>query len=233
MDLSDEDLERLASRIASLAGDEEDAELAGRAVAGLARRLNLSPDDLKSLLLAGATTRRSALERSGLSADAAARIAELERELANVRHNARLSEAQMRNALRERDGLKDVNEMLVDSLDRARSAEQVRKYVGLAVVAAAVLGGIVLYALPNLHTPSALEGPVRPVGSPFLKTGIVRANGARVLAAPLTNADLITQLTAGSRVQVRQTITRDLLSWVEIEVGGLTGYVLSSEIELP
>lgn len=233
MDLSDEDLERLASRIAALADETTDADLAGRAVAGLARRLDLSSDDLKSLLLAGAATRRNALIQSGLSKDAATMVTRLEQELAATRHNARLTDTQLRNTLRERDALKDVNDMLVDSLDRARSAEQVRKYVGLAAVAAAVLGGILLYAIPNLHAPPPLETPARPAGSPFLQTGTVRNGGARVLAEPLTNANLITELTPGTRVQVRQQITRDLLTWTEIEVGGITGYALSREIEVP
>ena len=42
----------------------------------------------------------------------------------------------------------------------------------------------------------------------------------------------VTQLAAGTRVQVRQTVERDLLHWVEVEIGGISGYVLSTEIDV-
>jgi hypothetical protein len=53
-EVSGEDVERLAARVAMLVSDDGEADNAGRAVGQLARRLGLSGGDLKAMLLAGA-----------------------------------------------------------------------------------------------------------------------------------------------------------------------------------
>ena len=53
-EVSGEDIERLAARVAMLVSDDGEADNAGRAVGQLARRLGLSGGDLKAMLLAGA-----------------------------------------------------------------------------------------------------------------------------------------------------------------------------------
>jgi hypothetical protein len=230
-EVSDEDLERLASRMAMLVSEAGEADNAGRAVAALARRLGLTGGQIKAFFLAGATEGVRTI-RPRANADSAAQIDRLERELSALRHGLKLTEVQVRNAQRERDALRAENSTLIDSLDRARSAEQVRKYVGAAAVAAAILGGVVLYVGPTLHPMNPGGVADRPAGSPFLRPGIVRANGAAVLRAPEPGAVLLTQLPPGTRVQVRQMLWRALIQWAEIEVGGVPGYVLSNEIDL-
>lgn len=230
-EISDEDLERLASRMAMLVSEGGEADNAGRAVAALARRLGLTGGQIKAYFLAGATDEQRLLSPR-TPADAATRIDRLERELSALRHGLKLTEVQARNAQRERDALRVENNTLIDSLDRARSAAQVRKFVGGAAIAAAVLGGVVLWAGPALRPMTADGVADRPVGSPFLRPGVVRGNGAAVLQAPMKGASVITQLPPGTRIQVRQVLWRSLLQWAEVEIGGVPGYVVSTEIDL-
>lgn len=230
-DISDEDLERLASRMAMLVSENGEADNAGRAVAALARRLGLSGGQIKAYFLAGATNNFRA-PSSRAPADAAAQIDRLEREMSALRHGLKLTEVQARNAQRERDALRVENATLIDSLDRARSAGQVRKFLGAAAIAAAVLAGVVQYAGPALRPVNPGGITERPVGSPFLRAGVVRGNGAAVLRAPEQGAAMITQLPAGTRIQVRQVLWRTLLQWAEVEIGGVPGYVISTEIDL-
>ncbi len=208
-----------------------EADNAGRAVAALARRLGLSGGQIKAYFLAGAT---DDLRLMSLRApvDAATHIDRLERELSALRHGLKLTEVQARNAQRERDALRAENSTLVDSLDRARSAGQVRRIVGAAALAAAVLGGVVVVAGPALRPFNAGEVADRPAGSPFLRPGVVRGNGASVLRAPEHGAAVLTQLPPGTRIQVRQVLWRSLLQWAEVEIGGVPGYVVSTEIDL-
>jgi hypothetical protein len=234
VEVSDEDLERLASRIAMLASENGEADNAGRAVAALARRLGLTGGQLKAFFLNGATERRFTLPRATQAPDAAAEIDRLTRELSALRHGLKLTEVQARNAQRERDALRSENTVLMEALDRARSAEQVRKFVGAAAVAAAILGAIVLYAGPVLRPLTGTPGVNdRPTGSPFLRQGVIRAAGASVLRSPEPGSMMVTQLAAGSRVQVRQVIWRGLMQWAEVEAGGVVGYVVSTEIDIP
>jgi hypothetical protein len=231
-EVSEEDLERLASRMAMLVSEAGEADNAGRAVAALARRLGLSGGQIKAYFLAGATDSLRSERKRGSSADAAAQIDRLERELSALRHGLKLTEVQARNAQRERDALRAENSTLIDSLDRARSAGQVRKFVGGAAVAAAILGGVVLYAGPALRPVNPGGVAERPAGSPFLRAGVVRGNGAAVLRAPEQGAALVTQLPPGARIQVRQVLWRSLVQWAEVDIGGAPGYVLSTEIDL-
>ncbi len=231
VDINPEDLERLANRVAQLAGYDQDADNAGRAVAALVRRIGISAGDLRDWLIAGALARKPLGPEPTIRAPNAADLRRLEQSLANSEHSLRVVEAQLRHAQNEREAMREENELLIEALDRARSAEQVRRYVGLAVVAAAILGAVVITSGPSLRP--IPQGPTtRPFGSPFLRQGVVRGAGATVYRVPQTTGMVVTQLAAGSRVQVRQTVERDLLHWVEIEVGGISGYVLSTEIDV-
>ena len=230
-EVSDEDLERLASRMAMLVSEPGEADNAGRAVAALARRLGLSGGQLKAFFLAGASQSqapRSSRSRSRAEDDR--NVDRLERELSALRHGLKLTEVQARNAIRERDALRAENGVLVDALDRAGSAAQVRKFLGGAAIAASILGGAVIYAGPALRGGDQVRE--RPAGSPFLRAAVIRGRGAAVLQAPEQGAALVTQLTPGTRVEVRQMVWRALMQWAEIEVGGISGYVLTTEIEL-
>jgi hypothetical protein len=231
-ELSNEDLERLASRLAMLVSEGGEAENAGRAVAALARRLGLSGGQLKAFFLAGATQGGHRLpNRAG--PDAAGRIDELQREISALRHGLKLTEAQARNAQRERDALRTENNMLVDALDRSRSSEQVRRLIAGVVVAAVVLVAAVISIGPALRAGPMAGGADPPAqGSPFMRSAVVRTGGANVLREPEQGALTVTQLPKGVRVNVRQTLWRGLMQWAEIEVGGVTGYVMSTEIDI-
>jgi hypothetical protein len=230
-EISPEELDRLANRVAQLVGYDQDADNAGRAIGAMARRLGLSGDNLRQWLVAGALLQTGQNSEAEIIPPDRSVAGRLERALANSEHSLRVVEAQLRHTQSERDALKEENALLIASLDRARSAEQVRRYLGFAVVAAAILGAVVLTAGPTLR-PMATGQQTRPFGSPFLRSGVIRANGTTVYRVPQVTGMVITQLTAGTRVQVRQTVERDQVHWIEVEVGGVAGYVVSTDIDV-
>ncbi len=230
-EVSDEDLERLASRLAMLVSEPGEADNAGRAVAALARRLGLTGGQLKAIFLAGAGTSLRSNTAGRRDANMAQEVERLERELSALRHSMKLTEVQARNAQRERDALRLENGVLLDSLDRSRSAGQVRKYVGGAAVAALLIGLGVAFLGPTLQ-PVVDARDARPAGSPFLRSAVIRPSGAALHRAPETTSEVVTQLPGGTRVQVRQVMFRAMIQWSEIEVGGVSGFVQSTEIDL-
>jgi hypothetical protein len=199
-------------------------------VAALSRRLGLSGGQLKAFFLAGATEASRRLPHRE-NPDAAAQIDELEREISALRHGLKLTEVQARNAQRERDALRAENNMLVDALDRARSSEQVRRLIAGVVIAAVVLVAAVISIGPALRA-GPVAGTPPDARSPFTRSAVVRSGGANVLREPEQGALTVTQLPKGVRVQVRQTLWRGLMQWAEVEVGGITGYVMSTEIDI-
>ena len=227
-DLNGEDLELLGSRIAMLVSEPGEADNAGRAVATLARRLGLTGGQLKDFVITGAMRGQPASRRSGGPA-----LGELANELAELRHSLRLSETQARNAALERDALRAVNSDLRDALDRARTTGQVRQYIGLTALAAAVVAVVLVLVGPDLRSlPNGPQRPAeRPEGSPFTSQGLVHRGGTSLLKAPETGAEVLAQLQAGARVQVRQVLWRTMVQWLEVEVTGQVGYVLSTDID--
>lgn len=231
-EVSDDDLERLASRIAMLASESGEADNAGRAVAALARRIGLSGGQLKAFFLAGATEGVRTTPRDRKLPDAAVQIDRLERELSALRHGLKLTEVQARNALRERDALRAENNTLRDALDRSRSGEQVRKFVGFALVGAIVLGGLLMAFGPSLRINPVGNIAEQSPGSPFTRLATIRPGGAVLRPSPDPQAPSLSLLAPGTRVQMHQMIWHGLMQWAEIQVGGITGYVLSTEIDL-
>lgn len=228
-DVNGEDLERLGSRIAMLVSEPGEADNAGRAVAALARRLGLTGGQLKDFVITGAMQGQAPSRRPGGPAN----FAELEHELAELRHGLRLTESQARNAARERDALRAENATLRDALDRARTTGQVRQYIGLAAFAAAIVASILMLVGPDLRTVrGGAQRPVeRPEGSPFTQSGQVHRGGATLLKAPEVGAEILAQLPAGARVQIRQVLWRTMAQWMEVEIAGQVGYVPSTDIE--
>ncbi len=231
-EVSEEDLERLANRLAMLASEGGEADNAGRAVSALARRLGLSGGQLKAFFLAGAVGELRGQGRPHRPASPAEQVDRLERELSAMRHGLKLTEVQARNALRERDALRAENGALLTALDRARSAAQVRRFVGMAAVAAVILGGAVIYAGPALRPPVATPSQP-PSGAPFLRAGVIHAGGAVLRRVPEIGADEVMRIPGGTRVEVRQVVWRAWMPWSEIEVGGASGFIQSTEIDLP
>ena len=234
-EVSEEDLERLASRMAMLVSESGEADNAGRAVAALARRVGLSGGQLKAFFLAGASESLRTGERTRQSKlpDTAAHIDHLQRELSALRHGMKLSEVQARNALRERDALRLENNTLRDAIDRSRSAEQVWKFLGGVVIASSLLVGLVLTFGPSLRNTLTHPMPEPALGTPFKRAGVIRASGAVLMKAPDQQSIPMGQLAPGTRVQVRQMVWHALNQWAEVEAGDVSGYVVSTDIDLP
>lgn len=67
----------------------------------------------------------------------------------------------------------------------------------------------------------------------YRRAAIVRAGGALLFSSPERAGLPLLVLSAGQRVQVHRLVWRSLFQWAEVEApGGLTGYVLTTEIDL-
>jgi len=234
-EVSEEDLERLASRMAMLVSEAGEADNAGRAVAALARRVGLSGGQLKAFFLAGASEslRTGERERQSRQPDVADHIGHLERELSALRHGLKLTEVQARNALRERDALRQENNTLREAIDRSRSAEQVWKFLGGVVIASTMLVALLMAFGPSLRNTLTRPTPDQALGTPFKRAGVIRAGGAALMQAPDQKSTPVAQLAPGTRVKVRQMVWHALNQWAEVEVGDTSGYVVSTDIDLP
>ncbi len=203
-----EDIARLAARVAMLAADDGEAENAGRAVGRLARRLGLSGGDLRQMVLDGAAAaaRRAQAEAGESCRPLAAEATAKEERLAAEN-----------SALRRR----------LAALQQGR--RRMRFAAAAGVLAVAVL------ALALAIGPS--RAPLTPVTAARRGTARrmvpVRAGGARLRRAPLESARIIAVLPPGQQVWVRRLLWQDLWQWAEVELpGGQIGYVLTTEIDL-
>ncbi len=223
--MNEEEIGRLANRMGMLVSDDGEADNAGRAVGALARRLGLSGGQLKAIFMAGAA---SAGVQTAKLAEQAAQIASLQAEIGKLREALKAAEAATRTALRERDALSNEADQLYDALDDRRSARRTRAVLALVVVLG-VAGGIWLaVAGPTLHF-----GPKTVAdGTPFYRSALVHERASVVHREPDQASPVLMTLTEGTRVAVRRTLWHNLMQWVEVEVGGQTGYVLSTEVDL-
>ena len=224
--MSEEEIGRLANRLAMLVSDTGEADNAGRAVGQLARRLGLSGGQLKAIFMAGVEAGGAQAARL---AEQTRRIAELEDELDQTREALRRSEVAMRTAQRDREALRLETEALREAIDRRRTSRQVRWAVGLVVVAGLLGGAWLAVYGPALHLIDRQAGAD---GSPFYRSGVVHEANVALRKAPDTAAPALAMLTEGTHVAVRRTLWHNLEQWVEVEVGGQIGYVLSTEINL-
>lgn len=219
--LTNEDIERLASRVAMLASDDGEADNAGRAVGQLARRLGLTGGDLKHMFLDGARADAEATRARGKEAE------RLERELEEVRRNLRNVEAAARVIQWERDELLTEKGELTVRLYRGRAQRRSRR-IALAVGAAVVLlvGGTVAMLGPDLSRPHAS------VERATTGIAIVRSAHAKLLGAPKPDAPLIVAMPPGTRLVVRRLLWNMMVQWAEVEMGGLSGYVPTTDLEM-
>lgn len=219
--LTSEDIERLASRVAMLASADGEADNAGRAVAQLARRLGLSGGDLKHMFLDGAR-----LEAQGGLRDQ--EVLRLERALEEARRNLRSMEAAARVIQWERDELLTEKGELTVRLYRGRAR---RRAWRIALSAGAVLvllvGGAVAWFGPDLGRPQIVS-----VARPTTGIAIVRGARARLLEAPKTGAHQLATMPPGTRLVVRRVLWNMMTQWAEVEMGGLSGYVPTTDLEI-
>lgn len=241
-EVSEEDLERLASRLAMLVSEDGEAENAGRAVAHLVRRLGMTGGELKEMFLAGAASRPAPPppHQQARPAD----IERLEREISVLRRSTREAQSELRNAERERDALASEVERLRGSLFRLQTISHAQRIIGgivlVAVLVAAVVGTVVPFGWrPAAPAPAAPDPMALPSGNlpgdqtPDLRrVATVRSAHTLVYSEPDQSSRVIASLTPGSSVVVQRLLWNMLLQWAQIEVGSGIGFVVTTDIEL-
>jgi hypothetical protein len=225
--LSEEEVERLASRLALLVSDAGEADNAGRAVGVLARRLGVSGGQLKAIFLAGAA---SAGPDASRAAAQATRIRQLEHELAEVRAALHEAEAGARVAERECDVLRGESVALHAALNGQRTGGRARAML-LAALLLGVAGALALLVyLPNLQWgPDAAPAAT---GAPNFHEAVVHERGTALRRDPSVEAPVLMHLAAGAHLTVHRMLWYNLMQWIEVEYGGQTGYVVSTEVDL-
>ena len=247
-ELSTDDIERLASRVAMMASEEGEAANAGRAVAQLARRLGLTGGELKELFLQGA------MPTPGRPAPTPSPETErMERELGVLRKSVRLLEANYREVEYERDTMARALDTMRSQAANARSRSQIGLVLtgalALAVAGGAAVGWWVSASVHGrLQVPAPLasggmvvpgngQAAVNPTVSPEFgpvvrRVGVVRTRGAVARRQPDAASPAIATLQQGAAVVVRRLFTPQRPQWAEVEIGSSLGYVAAGEIDL-
>lgn len=225
--MSDDDIERLASRLAMVVSEDGEAENAGRAMGQLARRLGLTGGELKEIFVAGASV-------AGTTAYQARHNGEAERlaaEIATLRHSLRLLEASGRNVEYERDALQREVSALRGLLARRQTKSRVPLAVGLAVLLAVGVAGAASYLMPPSGPAVALTA-VPAAQDAGRRVAVVRNAGTVVYQQPDRGAPVLATLPAGMPVVVHRLLWNMMMQWAEVDIGSGTGYVLTTDIDL-
>jgi hypothetical protein len=217
--ISEEEIERLASRLAMLVSDNGEADNAGRAVGALARRLGLSGGQLKAIFMAGAES----------AAAQTARVRQMEREMAKLREALAEAEATAVPAQRERDLLRREATALHAMLAARRRRLTLRRLSAVVVVLLLAGAAALLIYGPKLRLG---EQPMRPNAAPVYHSAVVHDRPAALRRDPDPSAPTLATLGPGTQLTVRRVLWRNLMQWVEVEYQGQTGYVLSTEVDL-
>lgn len=226
-EVSGEDLERLANRMALLVSDDGEADNAGRAVGQLARRLGLSGGDLKALVLAGAG--------SGFRPGSSPATLRLEQEIDALHRELREAREGERAAREDRDALVAENGAMRVAMYRRRAGARMRSLLlGLgAIGVVAVAAGVVLLTPDPAPVPMAVPMGSRGDGAaPAARVAMVRGAGAVLYRGPDRSSEIIGRLGAGTRLLVQRTEWRSMMQWVQVEVDGRVGYVATTEVEI-
>ncbi len=236
---SEEDLERIASRLAMVVSEDGEAANAGRAVGQLARRLGLTGGDLKQIFLAGA----AANEQGARLTQRTGEVERLEREVNALRASLRMIEQNSRVIERERDALHYEIAALRTTLDYRRSGSRLRQVLVTTVVIAAVLAALIGFLQPSTRVAElpqsrfevvgSPKGALPPVGSQGTgRLAVVHAARAAVFGSPDRAAPVVATLRAGMPIVIHRLLWNMLVQWAEIDVGSGTGYVLTTDIDL-
>jgi hypothetical protein len=224
--VSDEEIARLANRLAMLVSDDGEADNAGRAVGALARRLGLSGGQLKAIFMAGA---ESAGAQTAKLATQANRIKSLEVDADLLREELASAQAVSRQYARERDALREEVAALRAALAVQRRRRRVRWLALLAVpIAAGGIAAVISYA-PWLY--SELRGPP-PGTAPVYHAARVRDRPSVLREQPDPQAPALATLPVGTRLVVRRVLWHNLMQWVEVEFQDKSGFVLSTDVDL-
>ena len=217
--VSEEEIERLANRLAMLVSGDGEADNAGRAVGALARRLGLTGGQLKAIFMAGADS----------AAAQNARVRKLEREIAQLRAQLQETEAAALVVQHERDALAREATDLHGELTARRHGTRLRRlsYVASALMVAGA-AALVVYG-PKLRVG---EQAAPQDATPHYATAVVHDRAAALHRDPDAASPALATLAPGTRLAVHRLFWRNLAQWVEVEYLGQTGYVLSTEVDL-
>ncbi len=235
-EVSEDDVERLASRLALVVSEDGEAENAGRAMGQLARRLGLTGGQLKEIFMAGAAVGGPEL---GLAPPLRGDVGRLEREIAVLRKGLGESEARLRNIEQERDALlRDVIGMR-NRLLQMRASSRSRRAMIVVVFVVVAIAGVISFTLPPGALQSVLgltetppAAPLPDVGGGVRRMAMVHADHTLVFRQPDRAAPIMATLPAGMPVVVRRLMWNMLMQWAEVEVGSGVGYVLTTDIDL-
>jgi len=232
--VSEEDVERLASRLAMVVSHDGEAENAGRALGQLARRLGLTGGQLKEIFLAGAAVSGPDL---GIASQSRGDVGRLESEVAVLRRGLQESDAKLRVAEHERCALQRDVMALRNNLRRTRrvtwswlAIAGVVVAAGAAVVISLAVPFVTLQSLAGLTQLPVLSPPDN--GADTRRIAVVHAGHVPMFRQPDRNAPLMTTLPAGATVVVRRLVWNMLMQWAEVEADGSVGYVLTTDLDL-
>jgi hypothetical protein len=232
-EVSEEDIERLASRLALLVSEEGEAENAARAVHHLARKVGMTGGQLKEMFLAGASGRPAPVRQLARPGE----IDRLEREIATLRRSLQQQQSDLHNAERERDAMQYEVEHLRGALFKVQTTTHAQRIIGAVVVVAVIVAGAIGYIVPVSRpaAPPAAALPhdaaagEQPAANRF---GTVRNARTFVYRDPDRSSPVIASLTEGSSVVVHRVLWNMLSQWAEVEVGSGIGYVLTTDIDM-
>jgi hypothetical protein len=237
-EVSEEDIERLASRLAMLVSEEGEAENAARALSQLARRLGMTGGELKEMFLAGASARPAPVPARQQPRPGEAD--RLEREIATLRRSLRQQQTDLHNAERERDAMHSEVEHLRGALFKIQTTAHAQRIIGAVVLIAVIIAGAIGYMVPGGRQTAA--PPVAPQARhdysapdeqpPSKRFGTVHKARTFVYRDPDRASPVIASLSEGSSVVVHRVLWNMLSQWAEVEVGSGIGYVLTTDIDL-
>jgi hypothetical protein len=234
--VTEDDIRRLADRLAMVVSTDGEADNAGRAIGQLARNFGLTGGQLKELLIAGATA--TVLE---------ARLKRLEWEAATLQQGLTKTQARCEVAEADREALvRDVDALQT----KLRAGRRRRLALAVVVVVAAVIGAIAAggalgtagmvrsligmagTASPGPGSPGTGVARMAVVRMAVVRMAVVRAGHVTVFASPDPSGQVLASVPAGTSLRVHNMVWNQLILWAEVEIGDRLGYVRSTDVDV-
>jgi hypothetical protein len=227
--VTEDDIRRLADRLAMVVSTDGEADNAGRAIGQLARNFGLTGGQLKELLIAGATA-------TGLEWEAAT----LQQGLTKTQARCEVAEADREALVRDVDALQT----------KLRAGRRRRLALAVVVVVAAVIGAIAAggalgtagmvrsligmagTASPGPGSPGTGVARMAVVRMAVVRMAVVRAGHVTVFASPDPSGQVLASVPAGTSLRVHNMVWNQLILWAEVEIGDRLGYVRSTDVDV-